>query len=167
MIRVGDGILKFQCTPPPRGAAPRKLAANLRLEWQRAMRSAARKMKTNLRARSRKIRDLGTFQNSWIVTATFTSVTVENRAPHWIFVESGRRAGAAMPPVAIIEAWARRKFGVSGLGWIIAKRIAEKGIAPRPVLNRLDTQARLAQILNEELGRGFETAWSRITPNDL
>jgi hypothetical protein len=144
-----------------------KLAANLRLEWQRALRTAARKMKTNLKSRSRKIRDLGTFQNSWMVQAKFTEITVQNRAPHWIFVESGRRAGAAMPPVHIIESWARRKLGVAGLGYIIAKRIAERGIKPRPVLNRADTQAKLAEIVTAELGRAFDNAWATIVPHDL
>lgn len=50
-----------------------------------------------------------------------------------VVVEKGRRPGAKMPPVAAIELWARRVLGVTGLGFVIARSIAKKGIKPRPI----------------------------------
>lgn len=42
-------------------------------------------------------------------------------------LEHGRRPGAAMPPVAPIEAWARR-HGLGGLGFVIARAIGRRGL---------------------------------------
>ena len=50
---------------------------------------------------------------------------------HMLVMDEGRRPGAAMPPVAPIERWARRKLGQRGLGYVIARSIALKGIKPR------------------------------------
>lgn len=50
---------------------------------------------------------------------------------HMLVMDEGRRPGAAMPPVAPIERWARRKLGQRGLGYVIARSIARKGIKPR------------------------------------
>lgn len=47
------------------------------------------------------------------------------------YVEYGRGAGR-MPPVAPIERWARTKLGVSGMGFVIARKIARKGTKKQP-----------------------------------
>ena len=53
-----------------------------------------------------------------------------------VFVESGRRAGAKMPPPAAIADWCRRK-GINADNstvFAICRAIARDGIAPRPVM---------------------------------
>jgi hypothetical protein len=50
-------------------------------------------------------------------------------------METGRRAGAAMPPLAAIELWAMRKLGLDGASahraaWPIAQAIARRGLPP-------------------------------------
>ena len=53
-----------------------------------------------------------------------------------IYVESGRRAGAKMPPPTAIAAWCRRKGLPSDNSTVFAicRAIARDGIAPRPVM---------------------------------
>lgn len=53
--------------------------------------------------------------------------TVASPLEHTIVLEEGRRPGGRMPPVAIIERWAQRVIGVSGLGYVIARAIARRG----------------------------------------
>lgn len=53
-----------------------------------------------------------------------------------IYVESGRRKGAKMPPPHAIAAWCKRK-GIpddNNTVWAICKAISRDGIAPRPVM---------------------------------
>ena len=50
-----------------------------------------------------------------------------------VVVGKGRRAGAKMPPVAALEYWAMRVIGKTGLGYVIARSIARKGIKARPI----------------------------------
>lgn len=63
-------------------------------------------------------------------------------------IEYGRRPGKAMPPVAPIALWARRKLGVSeeesrGVGFVIARKIAVEGF---------------------EGAHMFEKAWKEVEP---
>lgn len=39
------------------------------------------------------------------------------------------------PPVAPLEAWAKRKLGRSGLGFVVARKIAQKGTKAQPFFN--------------------------------
>ena len=63
-----------------------------------------------------------------------------------IYVESGRRAGAKMPPFRVIQNWCERKGLPTDVGtvWAICRAIARDGIAPRPVMatvfNSMDNQ---------------------------
>ena len=55
------------------------------------------------------------------------------------YVNSGRKAGAKMPPVEAIADWCRSK-GIPSDNqtiWKIRKSIAEDGIKPKPILNML------------------------------
>jgi hypothetical protein len=66
-------------------------------------------------------------------------VRLFNRAPHAIFVEMGRRAGARRPPFHVILNWVRIKFGLSGkaairVAWAVIQKIHFRGIKKRQVL---------------------------------
>lgn len=74
-----------------------------------------------------------------------------NIADYWKYIEYGRRAGAKMPPVNVIEKWITKKNIVprpitlksgkqvipttKSLAFVIARSIGIKGIKPRPYLN--------------------------------
>ena len=73
---------------------------------------------------------------------------------HMLVMEEGRLAGSAMPPIAPIERWARRVIGVRGLGFVIARSIAEKGIKPRRFLWR-------ARVIATKRERGKVLAYGR------
>ena len=66
---------------------------------------------------------------------------------HMLVMEEGRKPGT-MPPVEPLERWARRKLGVRGLGFVIARSIARKGIAPRRFFARA-----IEQVTEREKGK--------------
>lgn len=72
----------------------------------------------------------GAVQSRVYGEATSLIGQVFNPLGHALVMEKGRRPGS-FPPVAPIESWARRKFGRSGLGFVIARSIAARGIKGR------------------------------------
>ena len=46
-------------------------------------------------------------------------------------LESGRRPGGRMPPIAALKAWAARKLGDERLGFVVARAIARDGSPKR------------------------------------
>jgi len=75
--------------------------------------------------------------------------------------ELGRRAygenwAAHLPPVAVIEEWAQRVIGRSGLGFVIARAIAQRGI---PALHILENAGnRQASACVRLIAKGFDQA---------
>lgn len=51
-----------------------------------------------------------------------------------IIAEFGRAAGSKMPPPDALKPWLRRHGLPEGLAYVVARNIAERGIAPRPSL---------------------------------
>lgn len=74
------------------------------------------------------------------MAAPVDDVVVSLLLNHYIvFVESGRRAGAKMPPFNAIAEWCKRK-GIpadNSTVWAICKAISRDGIQPRPVIATL------------------------------
>lgn len=138
------------------GRFERNVAQKLRLGHQKALRRAGKKVETELRRKSMRIRDRGTYQRGWRTRALFNRLDVGNIAGHERYVEFGRRPNNTMPPVDVIEEWAQRKLGVVGAGWAIARKIAQQGIRARPVLRSLRTQARLSGIVRKSLMRAWD-----------
>lgn len=82
-----------------------------------------------------------------------------NIADYWKYIEYGRRAGAKMPPVNVIEKWITKKNIIprpitlksgkqvipttKSLAFVIARSIGIKGIKPRPYLNDSLNEIRL------------------------
>lgn len=50
---------------------------------------------------------------------------------HMLVMDEGRRPGAAMPPVEPLERWGWLALKQRGLGFVLARSIARKGIKPR------------------------------------
>ena len=69
-------------------------------------------------------------------------------AEYWVFCEKGRRAGGKFPPVSAIERWIEVKPVLprpmsngklptnKQLAYLISRKIAIEGIAPRPLLQQ-------------------------------
>ena len=74
---------------------------------------------------------------------------------HMLVMEEGRKPNSTMPPVAPLERWGRRVLGVRGLGFVLARSIARKGIAPRrffeKAIDRATKQEKAA--LDKEAGK--------------
>lgn len=76
--------------------------------------------------------------------------TVTADQKYAVFVEKGTRPH--MPPVAPLERWARIKLGKTGVGFLIARKIAREGTEPQPfMLPALNTNLR-------NINRYFERA---------
>lgn len=54
--------------------------------------------------------------------------SVVSGVPYVSVLEYGRKPGSLMPPPRIIEEWATRNIGKPGLGYVIARSIARKGL---------------------------------------
>ena len=93
---------------------------------------------------------VSTGTGGWVI-----SVSLEQ---YWKYIESGRRAGAKMPPLDVIEKWinVRRiiphsmtlKSGktvipsVKQLSFLIARSIGQRGIQPRPFFKQSFEEAK-------------------------
>lgn len=107
----------------------------------RGMRRAARRTQQHVQKRSSQVGavNTGMYKRAWKYAELPDGAQVFNTMPYAGVIEYGRRAGAQMPPRAAIEAWARRKLGLTAkeakaAAWPIARAIAKKGIAGRYVL---------------------------------
>ena len=65
-----------------------------------------------------------------------------------LYIDSGRKAGSTMPPIAPIKEWMEAR-GISANPFVIARSIAEKGIKPTPLVETLDE--RLDTVIRENL----------------
>lgn len=89
---------------------------------------------SRLTAKAGKV-DTGRFRASWKAAATRDGAQLTNSAPYAAVIEGGRRAGARMPPLGPIEAWANRK-GIDIDPMMIARSIASRGIPGAFILRR-------------------------------
>lgn len=136
-----------------------RVAAGMRGAMERALARAGAQGVGLLRSatRARGIRDLGGFERGWAVRqSSWQQLRFYNSSPYAPFVENGRRAGARMPPPAALVPWVERHFGVTGaaargLAFVIARRIAQRGIRARRVLTDPLVQAQLTAEVNDTL----------------
>ena len=77
-------------------------------------------------------------------------------APYAKYIERGRPAGS-MPPVDVLQQWARRKKikNWKSVGWAIAKAIEKNGQPPKPFLRQatLSIQVKLKEIYRKTVDR--------------
>lgn len=85
--------------------------------------------------------DTGAFRRGWRTRATASGVEIENISNHAPFVEGGRRRNKKMPPRQVIQAWAKRRLGLSdseakAAAFPIAQAIAKRGLRGRKIMPR-------------------------------
>lgn len=81
----------------------------------------------------------GFYKRAWKSERLVDGARVFNQAVYAAVIESGRRAGATMPPTKDLTNWAQRKLGLSRedatrASYAIAKAIKRRGLAPRRVM---------------------------------
>ena len=91
------------------------------------------------------------------------TLSFDNLPDYYLNVEKGRKAGASMPPINVIEKWMVSKNipNKPGTAFLIARSIGEKGIKAKPYLRDIklkikqnytdDLQKALALDLNEQI----------------
>lgn len=123
-IRGADKVIaSFQASPKVlEGAVSEAIETSAKLIKQRARRKAGSPPIVNTGELARGI--------DYRMTGRL-SARVGADATYSPFVEYGRKPGR-MPPVAPIERWAETKLGASGLGFIIARKIARRGTRAQP-----------------------------------
>lgn len=148
-------VLDLKVPPHMLGRYEQRFAEALKSSTRRHVEEFGRQALEILRMKSAGIKDLGAFQNGWGFAVLSNQLWLFNRSWHAPYVEGGRRAGAAMPPRQPIEEWVVR-HGMPKSAWYpVAKKIAERGIVPRPVLN--DPTTRL--LLERAWDRVMDKAW--------
>lgn len=102
-------------------------------EFQKAMVSSTTKIKNDIQANitSKGISNTGQLRRSVnVIKASFDKGIVGVGEKYGLFVEGGTRPH--FPPVAPLERWAQTKLGQSGLGFVIARKIAQRGTKAQP-----------------------------------
>lgn len=149
--------------PHELGKFERKFAQKLRLEQQKMLRQAGQQAVALLRAKTADVRDLGGYQNGWRAVAQFNRVEIKNVAPNTPFVEDGRRAGAAQPPIAAIMGWVLRHIGDARAAYPIARAIARRGIKARRAITDPATLDQMADFA----AAAARDAWRRAARGAL
>lgn len=102
-------------------------------ELQNAMVSSTTKIKNDIQGNitSKGISNTGQLRRSVsVIKASFDKGIVGVGERYGLFVEGGTRPH--FPPVAPLERWAQTKLGQSGLGFVIARKIAQRGTKAQP-----------------------------------
>jgi hypothetical protein len=130
-----------------------------------ALRQAAAFILPELTQRSQPIKDRGKFRAGWRSrfrkTGRVKSMTIYNAYKHAIFVERGRRAGAAQPPFKPIAAWCRRHGMRRSAAWAVMRAIAARGIQKRPVLYHPEMVRRMIQRVVIEMRNAWDAGARR------
>lgn len=110
--------------------------------------------------------DTGAYRQAWQHQLLPTGGRLFNTRPYAGVIERGRRRGAKMPPPRVLEAWARRKLGLSdeeakSASFAIARAIKRRGLLPRRVLTGPLTTAQLTRAVMEEIRREVLAALRR------
>jgi hypothetical protein len=101
------------------------------------------------------IKDRGLYKAGFRSQVQGGALTLFQVAPNVNFVDDGRRAGSKMPPLQPIREWLERRGSEARLAWVVAKTIAERGIAPRNVY------AKWSQSVSALIMWSLEKAWDK------
>lgn len=99
---------------------------------RRALTKSVIKLQKEAKHEAKGSRDTGTLIRNIKRSVKGLRGEVVSGAKHSVFVEEGTRPH--MPPIAPLEAWAARKLGSPGLGFVIARKIAREGTEAQPFM---------------------------------
>lgn len=100
----------------------------------------------------------GNYRRRWKVRSVTNGAAIYNDATYAGVIDSGRRPGT-MPNLGAIEAWAKRRLGLSdkeakSAAYPIARAIKARGLKPRNVLSGATQQ--LAELIQKEVIRELQ-----------
>lgn len=103
----------------------------------------------------------GQFIRNWRWYKLDDGATISNATGYGPVIEGGRRAGAKVPPLDAIYAWARRRLGLSHreamrARYPIAKAIARRGLLGRRIV--ADNSSEILRLVNMEVIHELERA---------
>ena len=144
----------YKVSPRALGRFEKFFAKNMRKRRiARALRKAAPRIILDLRAASAPIFYKGRYQKGWYYTIKTDALIVGNKAAHWIYVEGGRKPNNTMPPIPAIREWVIAKGMRADAAFPVARKIAKRGIKPRPVFYAPDMQKRMQKHVEAALIR--------------
>lgn len=155
--------LELRVKPADMAELPNRLLRHWKTVMQRNLIRAGHDATDILKRRTREVGaiDMGTLATGWrSEVKSYEEARVYNVAPHQVFVERGRRAGATPPPARALVPWVERHFGVTGKSAYsaaigLAKSIGKKGIKARPIITHPPTcravQSMFAQAVRASL----------------
>jgi len=141
------------------GQWAKALGARLRPTVTRALRRGGAQALPILRdaTRAYPIKAFGHFMRGWRAElVSWDQLDLKNIVHYARFVESGRRAGARQPPVMALVPWVQQVLGVPAkrarnVAFLVARKIALRGIAARPVLTDPRVQLRASGVITQRL----------------
>jgi hypothetical protein len=110
--------------------------------------------------------DRGTYKAAWTAEPVENGARIYNPLPYAAVIEHGRRPGKRQPPPGVLVDWIRRKdfrhesgrdltaAEVRGLAYVIGKKIAEKGVPGKKILER--SMERLEPLILDEIRKAVE-----------
>lgn len=146
----------FKTKPSDLGKFPKRLAQRLRMDRAAALRVAGKKILTFMRMQASPVLYKGAYRKGFYATVVFDRLDVGNRAPNAVFVEMGRRAGAARPPIAPIREWAVFHGMAPGVAFPIARNISIRGIAARKVFTLPRNREWMRKVVKDALVESHE-----------
>lgn len=108
----------------------------------------------------------GYYARAWKVERTENGVHIYNLAPYAGVIEYGRRPGARPPPKKVMVKYAQRKLGLSAkearrVGFLMARAIGRRGLAPRRVLTGPSTVSFLIACLRDSVQNEILAEWRK------
>jgi hypothetical protein len=150
-------MTRYRIEPSALGKLEQGIARQMRAtRIAKQLRGAGREITQYLRSRSTAVYYKGDYRTGWYGRVLRSTLTVGNKAPHFIFVEKGRRPNRRMPPVGIIREWVLTKGMKAGAAFPVARAIGKRGIKARPFFLRPTTQARMDRIVEQRLNRWLD-----------
>lgn len=134
-------MISFRIRPEDMGKRAQRLAKEIGPATQRALRRVGAQVIPQVKTESLRqgIKAFGRYVAGWTYEVRGTELRIRNRTFYAKFVESGRRAGARMPPVNALIPWVQLILSpppdrVRSVAFAVARAIARRGIPPRPVV---------------------------------
>ena len=104
----------------------------------------------------------GKMFNGWQANVkTDHTALITNTQPYAVYVDRGRRAGSRMPPVEALIPWVRQvlqptESRTRAVAFVVAKAIARRGIAARPIVSDAKFRDAVDDLLSKELDSRLE-----------
>lgn len=105
-----------------------------------------------LEAKSAQVSYRDVYRRGWFAKVFKKTLHIGNDAPHWYYVEHGRRPGR-MPPINVIREWTIFRGMGANAAFPVARAIGQRGVRGRPLIITAPIQMAMARIVQKWLAR--------------